>query len=193
MKYIGLSGAARAGKDTFCKYFVEFLKTKGLVGTRYALADNLKKDLYYFVKDKFNRDINNLDGQDKEEIRPLMVGYGAAKRLQSKGTYWTSLVEKQFGGYNEDVAIVTDLRYCFYENDEHWWMQKRLNGKIIHITRTITGLGGIPYVNSEEATFDPKMREIADYKLVIPTFDDLEDLRIFIFDWLEQHSESWTQ
>ena len=48
---IGITGLARCGKDTFCKYARQHLKSLNYESQRLAFADELKKDLDAFQKE----------------------------------------------------------------------------------------------------------------------------------------------
>jgi hypothetical protein len=88
-----------------------------------------------FVYEKFNKDIFSLDGQDKEMLRPLLVAYGAAKRSLSNGRYFIEALQKKINAENNDLCIISDLRYADKEFDELFWLKNEMNGKLIHIKR----------------------------------------------------------
>jgi hypothetical protein len=166
MKILGLTGVARSGKDTFCSLLIEECKKRDIVAKRFALADVLKEQISPFLKDCLNIDIFNCSPEEKELVRPLLVEFGRAKRIQSKGTYWTSLVEeeifKQF--YCIDVAIVTDVRHAEYDFDEVDWLKSH-GGSLIHLTRISEAGCPIAAPNADEARNDPKLFELADLKV----------------------------
>lgn len=191
---VGFTGLATSGKDLLCAK----LHTRGSVN-RVALADNLKSDVRGFLIDKFSIDIYNCSPQEKELIRPLLVAYGKVKRIQSKGTYWTSKVENDVRAKKESsLVVVTDIRYCdqSYKDDEVFWLQ-RLGGVLIHISRYEIKNGIKSYVlppNEDEAHFDPILKLNANYLVEWPTCKDDPDMLNShvdsLVEWLNGNSRS---
>lgn len=142
MKIIGVSGFARSGKDLFTTVAQSILEEQGIKTARFALAYELKNDLKDLVKDKTGIDVFTEKTEEKNIIRPLLVAYGDVMRKISNGTYWTSKVESRIKQSNVDVAFVTDIRYDFYLEDECTWLQNKMNGKLVHITKY--KLGNLP-------------------------------------------------
>ena len=166
---IGLTGLATTGKDLVCAKMGDRGPVK-----RVALADNLKKDCRAFLMDKFGIDVNSCSPSEKELIRPLLVAFGKVRRVQSKGTFWTSQVtDDVIESSKTSLVIVTDIRYCdpSFENDEVFWL-KKLGGKLIHIKRHTIVNGEKIYVkppNEDEAKFDPLLQSHADFCIDWPT------------------------
>ena len=168
---IGLTGFARVGKDSFYQVASRILKKEyGLKSTRYALADALKGDIAEFISEKVGIDVYTDDDGDKTVIRPLLVAYGKCKRIQSKATYWTSLLQDKIElDTDTDVVFVTDVRYAEYEEDEVQWI-KNIGGKLIHISKfelNFSDDGWMSKVyteapNEDEAKNDPIIRDHAD-------------------------------
>ena len=173
---VGFTGLATSGKDLLCAK----IKERGSVN-RMALADNLKSDVRGFLIDKFSIDIMNCSPAEKELIRPLLVAYGKVKRIQTKGTYWTSKIEHEARNKKtSSVVVVTDVRYCDtkYADDEVYWL-KRLGGVLVHISRYEIKNGKKNFVvppNDDEAYFDPILSAIADYHVEWPTCKDDPDM-----------------
>ena len=145
-KYIGVTGLARTGKNLFCDIATKQLREKyNLRARTYAIAYELKKDCAVFVSDKLGLDVFTENTADKTIFRDLLVWYGATKRKQSRGTYWTNLLEKRIKNELEvehcllgeplDVVLVSDIRFAEYENDEVQWIKQHLNGKLVHISK----------------------------------------------------------
>jgi len=177
MRVIGITGVARVGKDTLCANLIKAYKNEGLVAKRFALADELKDAMRIFLFDNFNIDILNCSPEDKELIRPLLVEFGRAKRIQSNGTYWTSLLyEKMLKAQQEqpfDIAIVTDIRYAEYDFDEVDWLHSH-DGTLIHLSRFLLDGSLLQPPNQDEEKNDPILFEKADIVLRLET--DLEKL-----------------
>jgi len=135
MKIIGISGFARSGKDLFTTVAQSVLKEHGLKTERYALAYELKNDLKDLIKTKVGIDVFTENTEEKNIIRPLLVAYGDVMRKTSEGKYWTQKVEQRIGKSKADVVFITDIRYDFYPEDECTWLQRKMSGKLIHLTK----------------------------------------------------------
>lgn len=183
-KMIGLTGVARSGKDTFYSILKRYLEEKNIKSQRIALADNLKKELGDFTKDKFKIDLNKCDGKDKELIRPLMVAYGKCRRVQTEGKYWTSLVESDLKILKKEnyIPIITDIRYIEYKDDEYSWLKSN-NGILIHISRKLDDGTFVPPANIEEKSNDNKLKAVADYSLCWETCQDVN----FLYELMQKH------
>lgn len=187
---IGVSGVARVGKNLFCDLLVKQIKQQyNLHARHFALAYELKMDCRQFIFDKFNIDVFTENTEEKKIFRDMLVWYGDVKRKQSNGRYWIDKIntrisaEFEWGTPPLDVAIISDVRYDFYENDEVNWIQKEKNGQLIHISKYTYGfptdgrvvkVGGQTVnntkiftdpANSHEALNDPKLQKKADYLL----------------------------
>jgi hypothetical protein len=187
---IGVGGVARAGKNLFCDLLVKQLKQQyNLHAQHFALAYELKMDCRQFIWDKFNIDVFTENTDEKKIFRDMLVWYGDAKRKQSNGRYWidklNNRIGKEFawGTPPINVAIISDIRYDFYENDEVDFIRKEKNGPFIHISKYTYGfpadgrvvkVGGqivnntkifTDPANSHEALNDPKLQKKADYLL----------------------------
>jgi hypothetical protein len=140
MKIIGISGLARSGKDLFATVAADILKERGLRVARHALATELKSDLKDLIFDKALISAFTENTKEKNIIRPLLVAYGDMMRKLTHGKYWTQKVEDRINYLasvsNEiDFDIITDIRYDSYPEDECYWVQNKMMGKLIHITR----------------------------------------------------------
>jgi len=135
MKIIGISGFARCGKDLFTTVAQQILTERGLKTERYALAYELKSDLKDLIKEKVGLDSFTEKTEEKNIIRPLLVAYGDVMRKSTTGKYWTQKVEQRIHNSNADVVFITDIRYDFYPDDECTWLQHKMNGQLVHITK----------------------------------------------------------
>ena len=173
---IGITGAGQAGKDTFYQILRNLLFPTYHV-KRYALADELKKDINPFLMGKCGVNIFDCTAEQKTLVRPLLVEYGRVKRIQSNGTYWTSIVEKQISKDKSDIICITDIRYAEYKDvDELDWL-KKMGGVLVHISRYVVDTKTnikwfIPVPNAEEARNDPILEKNADYRIQWPTADN---------------------
>ena len=169
MKIIGISGLARSGKDHFCQLLTRELYSLGYGGERFALADELKKNINPFFSSEFGIDIFNCSDSAKSSVRPLMVSYGMVWRLKTEGKHWTKILEEKIKMSECDVAIITDIRYNVYDQDEVHWLKEHMNGILVHLTRYDVGENGEKKYydppNEEEALNDPLVAAQADYKI----------------------------
>jgi len=185
---IGLSGLAGTGKDTFCQVLIGEFKRMGIEAKRFALADELKADLDDFLIEKFKISAFTTNPKEKKIIRPLLVAYGKAHRIKSNGLYWTSKLEPSVNKAISEgiVPIITDLRYAEYEFDEVHWLRDALGGFLVHLSRYGTGGKAIQPPNEDERINDPKVLDLSDFPLFLPTVQTPEeDLKSFGRDFLE--------
>lgn len=191
---VALTGLARSGKDTFCALLIEELAKEGLKAKRFALADNLKKELQPFIMAQYGIDILNCTPEEKELVRDFLVFHGKMKRLKSQGRHWTSKLETEIRLTNDiDVAIVTDARYDVFPEDELTWAKQNMGGVLVHIKRynliwgaigdegvrqyinaTVPTAGERAYVqppNEDERRNDPRLEAKADFKVDWETGD----------------------
>lgn len=176
---IGISGVATAGKDTLYKILEKKLSLKGIKTKRIALADQLKHDLYPFIKQHIGIDILNASPEDKKIVRGLMVVYGKIKRSQTQGKHWTSIAQNEINECikNNILPIITDIRYSEYVEDELFWLKNVNKGFLIHVTRINDDGSILPPANNEERVNNPILKRSADFKLkwrTRPSFEDIE-------------------
>jgi hypothetical protein len=166
MKLIAIAGVARSGKDTLCQMLIDEFASRGLKAKRFALADELKKELYPFIMENFGVDVYTMDGEIKEIIRPILVAHGGARRKLSKGKYWTGKMDEKLAKEDCDVAIITDCRYTDYgDEDEIGWVKNK-GGILIHIQRLLDGGGIQPAPNEDERRNDPLLLAEANIRLL---------------------------
>jgi hypothetical protein len=181
---IGLTGVARCGKDTFYGILNRYLEEKQIKSQRLAFADDLKKELNDFTKEKFKIDLFKCYGTDKELVRPLMVAYGKCRRSQSEGKYWTSQLDVKVEKLLKDniIPVITDVRYIEYKDDEYSWL-KSYNGILIHLSRKLDDGSIIPPANIEEKSNDNKLKAVADYSVCWDTCQDTN----FLYELMQKH------
>lgn len=181
-RYIGISGVARSGKNLFCDISKKILAEKyGYKCSSYALAFYLKNDCKEFINDKLGLDVFTENTENKKVFRDMLVWYGDVKRKQTDGRYWTEKLQSDIDKDDSDVIFITDIRYNFYPKDEVYWIQKELNGKLIHISKYTYGFPSnerrmrpehdknvkvyTEPANDHERWNDPKVKVAADYQL----------------------------
>jgi len=168
---IGISAWASSGKDTLCSFIINHPQLSNFKIKRFALADALKLDINPFLISHCGIDIFNCTHEEKSIARPLLVAYGRAKRMQTGGTYWTSKLSALLEISEFDIGIITDCRYDHYLKDELFWLRSFSNNLLVHIQRE-----GIQPPNEDEALNDPKIRAVADVRLLVPNVQNLNDL-----------------
>ena len=168
---IGLGGIAQSGRDFF---FANLKKTTKRNVIRFAIADELKKELFSLIKNTYNVDIFNCSAEDKEKIRPMLLSHGKIRRNDSKGRYWINKISEKVKDAAKDeknIVVITDIRYDEFAEDEVDWVKKELNGFFVHISKYTEDKGvkvfGLP-PNEDEAINNPKLIEKADYLIQWP-------------------------
>lgn len=207
---IGVAGVARAGKNLFCDLLVKQLKQQyNLNAKHFALAYELKMDCRKFIYDNLHIDVFTENTEEKKIFRDMLVWYGDAKRKQTNGRYWIDKLnlrinkEFEWGTPPIDIAIVSDIRYDFYINDEVDWIRKEKNGPLIHISKYTYGFPKngrnvkvkgetvnktkifTDPANSHETLNDPKLQKKADYLL---QWEDISDGKNITYEELLNNS-----
>lgn len=174
IKVIGVSGVARSGKDTMAQALKEILEeNEGIRVEIRSLAAPLKSDIYDFILERFGIDVFDCTDEEKKLIRPLLVGYGGAKRAQTQGKYWTSLMDLELAYLAEDnvsVVIIPDIRYCDFEDDEVGWLLKK-SGFLIHVSKELKDGTILQPANEDEERNDPVLQRAADFSVLWPEQD----------------------
>lgn len=115
MKYIiGISGYARAGKDTLADHLITELCHRGVVSSKFKFATALRRALTRACADIGNPiDFETDDLSRKAAIRPLMVEFGRVNRAHDPDCFVKRThadIEKMFR-IGCQVAVISDLRY----------------------------------------------------------------------------------
>lgn len=191
MKIIGVSGFARSGKDLFTSVAQDILSEHKIKSEKYALAYELKNDLKDLIKEKVGIDVFTENTSEKNIIRPLLVAYGDVMRKTSEGKYWTQKVENRIANTKSDVVFITDIRYDHYPEDECTWLQNKMSGKLVHLTKykltpspsgkrfsknKITKIYDIA-PNEHELLNNPKVLKRADVAVEWQDYSDCSDIK----------------
>ena len=195
---IAAAGVSRSGKNSFCDLIHKKLENLGFTVKQHALANQLKADLYFLIQHNLNIDVYKCNDVEKQLIRPILVEWGRIRRIQSKGIFWTNLVEQQIVKSTSQIQLISDLRYDFYPEDELFWLKKRMNGILVHIKRYSASecwpkndpqdirirREYIKAPNEDEKINDPKLEATADYKVEWPTvpLDQIESKQMPYID-----------
>ena len=194
--YIGISGVAGSGKDTFFSYLQKIFNNKKI--KRYSFGDELKKEVSPWTLEHYGIDSLTQNRKDKEIIRPFLVFHASTKRNQTRGRYWIEKTEEeiekslQLGKeFYPDIICLTDVRYNFYEDDEVAWI-KRKKGIIVYVSRVLEDGSVLEAKNDEEKKHDPLVKGHADYIVKVSEKQTEEDIHnemisnvnLFL-DWLK--------
>ena len=189
-KLIAFSGFARSGKSSFGDILQKTLidATPNLKVEQFSFAYALRIELDQFLKDNFNISAFTEDEEEKKIIRPILIAYGNAKRIQSKNKYWIEKIHKKIEKSDCDVAIITDLRFAETEDDELGWFQSQ-RGKLFHIKRYVQKgekkvFQSAP--NEFEKENDPKLEAAAFRRYKLPIVKDKEEFFFFLKDECEK-------
>jgi len=166
-RVLGISGVARAGKDTFASILERKLYLNNRTVLKVSLAGPLKKDCAEFLASTIKIDASTQILAEKNLIRPLFVWYGDAQRKLTGGRYWIDKADSIIKHSEFDYYIVTDVRYDTYEKDELYWVQKELGGVVCHVSRYYPQPDGTKVFvlppNDHERENDPKVKAKADF------------------------------
>lgn len=173
-KVIGVAGVAGAGKDTFLD-----LLSRNLPNVkRFALADNLKRELNPFFKEMYGVDIFTCPRETKDLLRPILVAHGKMRRISSEGKHWTNMLTKEIEEYRaanpDHIIVVTDIRYDFFPKDEVHWLKNEMKGTLVHLRRWYQEEDNhrkifVEPPNEDERLNDPKLIKAANYRIEWPT------------------------
>lgn len=154
---IGISGAARCGKDTLCRGLIREFEKIGINAKRKSIAgDTVKNDLKNLLYEKIQFDTFTEINEEKESVRPLLVEYGKIMRQKTNGRYFI----ERFKLEENCVNIIPDIRYAEYQKDELYWLKNEMRGLSIFIERE-----EIYDANETEKINNKFIKEVADFNL----------------------------
>lgn len=174
--FIGLSGIAGSGKDTFFEFLNLKLQEKDLKVKRYSFADLLKDEVAPWTLQHYKIDARDCSREDKEKIRPFLIFHGTHKRYASNGRHWVNRLngrikcELEENNNVPDIICITDIRYNHYPLDEVYWLKKEKKGVLIHINRYKEGKKRVAIIPEEEK-HTPKVERAADYVVNVDTVE----------------------
>ncbi len=203
-KVIGLSGVARAGKDTFAGILAVKLQQAGKSVRRVALAEPLKYQVDDFLVKHLGITAFTPVTEQKTLIRPMLVWYGDAQRKLTNGRYWIDLAKKTIDESNYDYYIITDVRYDAYEKDELYFLKNEVNGILCHISKyktvdeTKDGCRLIEKkfvqpANDHEALNDPKIKKAADHIVEWPDEGQMDESQLLFNPTLNEYVDQFAE
>lgn len=192
MKLIGVSAfAARSGKDTLAKCLQVILTERGKTVVIKSLATPLKSHMQEFIYKEFGIDIFNCTDEEKALVRGLLVAYGGARRKQTHGKYWTSLMDaeiRRLTKENVDYLIVPDIRYAEFEGDEVDWI-KEWGGALFFVSLLLEDGQRLLPPNEDEEKNGPILEQKADITIEWPhmSFEECLKFTKQCFHLYEEH------
>lgn len=191
MKIIGISGAARSGKDTFADCLIDILNENGVKAKKMSFANQLKLEVRDFLRQTIGIDSFTQDDEEKKIIRPFLVTWGTEVRRKQNPNIWIESVEKQL--QDDCINIITDVRF---ENEMNWLKEKE--GYSIFISRQLKDGSIVPPANETEKENNESLINRADFQLSWNTVDNLDWLTAVAYETLinlssEEEIKSWTQ
>lgn len=193
--FIGLTGPARSGKDTFYELFKELYKNKTkTVVARLSIGDIIRHKVWKSIQALVAPyGWNTLEEIPKEDIRPLYAVFGNVVRQLTDGQAFTSHISKHLQTHIDNavgdtadhvIFIITDMRFAEFEYDEPDWL-RNMNGILVRLTRYwVHPMSGekefVQPVNDLEKVNDPRMMALADYSVCWKTTDDKEYLKSIV-------------
>ena len=169
LSVIGIAGVAGSGKDTFGKIIGNVFENSGGKVNYLSFAAKLKAEVSEISKKLYNIDPTNCTREEKNLIRPLLLAHGAIMREKTQGQYWINSIKNLI--IENNINIITDVRFCEYECDEVDWIQSN-GGIVVHITRFFEENGQRIYIlpdNEYERRNDKILKSKANYSFSWPT------------------------
>ena len=169
LSVIGIAGVAGSGKDTFGKIIGNVFENSGGKVNYLSFAAKLKAEVSEISKKLYDIDPINCTREEKNLIRPLLLAHGAIMREKTQGQYWINSIKNLI--IENNINIITDVRFCEYECDEVDWIQSN-GGIVVHITRFFEENGQRIYImpdNEYEKRNDKTLKNKADYSFSWPT------------------------
>jgi len=175
-KLIAVTGYARSGKGSLCDALEKNLKREipNLSIGQFAFAESLRREIAPFLIEQFHIDAWTNKTEQKEIIRPLLIGHGMSRRKQTQNQYWIKKLEAQIGQSPCDLALITDLRFAENETDELAWLHSN-KGLHVHIRRFTTKNGKKIFdkaPNEYEKQNEQKLIKAAKEVIEIPRFEN---------------------
>ena len=114
------------------------------------------------------KEILNLGDKDTD-IYKIIINAPECDDIDSFRKVLDTLTEEIKNFLNQDpehIAVITDIRYAEYEEDELFWLKKQLDGHLIHITMSLDNNEKLKAPNKEEEQNDPILKKHADYRVI---------------------------
>lgn len=179
--YVGITGRAGAGKDTFASMLREHLDNYMIISARFALADALKlaavslfnvdhMDIY----DRKYKEVKREGEFSELSIREMLQRLGTCVRKEFGEDFFIRNLRDTIESYSAAEAIlVTDVRY----QNEAAWILSHPKSLLISVDRPGT-VDGTNYAHSSENGID--FLDLMKPDSIVSVLNDgtLEDLNI---------------
>ena len=191
MKIIGISGAARSGKDTFADCLIEVLSSMNIASHKMSFANQLKIEVKDFLQKTIGIDSFTQDDEEKKIIRPFLVTWGTEVRRKQNPNIWIDHVESQLD--ENKVNIITDVRFG---NEMDWLKDK--GGYSVFVSRYLENGAIVEPANETESDNNDVLINRSDFQLSWTTVENLNWLTAVVYETLhklvpEKELQSWTQ
>jgi hypothetical protein len=191
MKIIGISGAARSGKDTFADCLIEVLSSMNIASHKMSFANQLKIEVKDFLQETIGIDSFTQDDEEKKIIRPFLVTWGTEVRRKQNPNIWIDHVESQLD--ENKVNIITDVRFG---NEMDWLKDK--GGYSVFVSRYLENGAIVEPANETESENNDILINRSDFQLSWTTVENLNWLTAVVYETLhklvpEKELQSWTQ
>ena len=191
MKIIGISGAARSGKDTFADCLIEVLSSMNIASHKMSFANQLKIEVKDFLQKTIGIDSFTQDDEEKKIIRPFLVTWGTEVRRKQNPNIWIDHVESQLD--ENKVNIITDVRFG---NEMDWLKDK--GGYSVFVSRYLENGAIVEPANETESENNDVLINRSDFQLSLTTVENLNWLTAVVYETLhklvpEKELQSWTQ
>jgi hypothetical protein len=191
VKIIGISGAARSGKDTFADCLIEVLSSMNIASHKMSFANQLKIEVKDFLQKTIGIDSFTQDDEEKKIIRPFLVTWGTEVRRKQNPNIWIDHVESQLD--ENKVNIITDVRFG---NEMDWLKDK--GGYSVFVSRYLENGAMVEPANETESENNDILINRSDFQLSWTTVENLNWLTAVAYETLhklvpEKELELWTQ
>jgi hypothetical protein len=191
MKIIGISGAARSGKDTFADCLIEVLSSMNIASHKMSFANQLKIEVKDFLQKTIGIDSFTQDDEEKKIIRPFLVTWGTEVRRKQNPNIWIDHVESQLD--ENKVNIITDVRF----GNEMDWLKAK-GGYSVFVSRYLENGAIVEPANETESENNDVLINRSDFQLSWTTVENLNWLTAVVYETLhklvpEKELQSWTQ
>jgi len=161
-KFIGVSGFARSGKDTFYERCKIHLEKEGKKVCRFGFADVLKAECDELLSKYTDISAFTENKTEKELVRPLLVTWGTQIRRGLDQNCWIKkiqqdVIDKLIEGY---YVFITDVRF---KNEAEWI--KMNGGLLVNVVRD-----GVGPANHDEHTQSHHIKKLVSHKINWETF-----------------------
>lgn len=104
---LGLGSRRQVGKNTLASLMDRLCPGAWV---KLSFARRIYEDLAPLVRSQFGFEMDALTPEQKEIVRPLLIGLGTARRMQDP-LHWVRIVQDQIDRMSGVMVLLTDVRY----------------------------------------------------------------------------------